>query len=75
MLLYVFAGCDVTLATSYWVNQRKRKKLPSLLTSDMKRRIGDIFLSYSDSALATLVDADSPSEKKLADRLLISKTK
>ena len=64
VLLYVFAGYNVSLASSYWVNQQKKKKnRPALELSQMRRRIEDIFLSYTDDDLSSLVDPKRTAQK------------
>ena len=63
VLLYVFAGYNDSLATTYWVNQQKKKKRPLLPTSEIRRRIEDIFLSYDDDDLSCLVDPNQTSQK------------
>ena len=64
VLLYVFAGYNSSLASNYWVNQQKKKTRPALPTSEMRRRIEDIFLSYTNDQLSSLVDANLTLQKQ-----------
>ena len=65
VLLYVFGGYDVSLASSYWVNQQKKKKTnrPTLPDSEMRRHIENLFLSHTDDELSFLVDPNVTSQK------------
>ena len=64
VLLYVFGGYEVSLAQSFWVHKRKKEKRPALASSTTKRRIEDLFVSYSDDALIILVDSATTPEKR-----------